>query len=78
MKKFSYFFIGFVFALFFIIFMNFELLEALHNCNFKPLIKYIGPATFAGLMYMVICIYGERLDKIEKYINKLKENEKTS
>lgn len=78
MKKFSYFFIGFVFALFFIIFMNFELLETLHNCNFKPLIKYIGPAIFAGLMYMVICIYGERLDKIEKYINKLKENEKTS
>lgn len=78
MKTFSYFFIGFVFALFFIIFMDFELLETLHNYNFKPLIKYIGPATFAGLMYMVICIYGERLDNIEKYINKLKENEKTS
>ena len=78
MKKFSYFFIGFIFALLFIIFMDFELLETLHNCNFKPLIKYIGPATFGGLMYMVICRYGERLDKIEKDINKLKENEKTS
>ena len=68
MKKFSYFFIGFVLALFVVIFMNFELLETLHNCNFKPLIKYIGPATFAGLMYMVICIYGERLDKIENIL----------
>ena len=58
--------------------MDFELLESLHDYNFKPLVKYVGPATFGGLIYMVICIYGERLDNIEKYINKLKENEKTS
>ena len=58
--------------------MDFELLEALHNGYFRPLIKYIGPATFGAMIFMVICIYGERLDKIEKDINKLKENEKTS
>lgn len=78
MNKFCYFLIGFLFALLFIIFMDFELLESLHDYNFKPLVKYVGPATFGGLIYMVICIYGERLDNIEKYINKLKENEKTS
>ena len=71
MKNFCYFLIGFVFALFFMIFTDFELLGAVHNYNFTYLTKYIGPAVFGGLLYMVICVYGERLDKIENDINEL-------
>ena len=78
MKNFSYFLVGFIISLIFIIFIDLELLESLHNCNFKPLIKYIGPATFGALVIYILGIDGERLDKIEKDINKLKENEKTS
>lgn len=71
MKNFCYFLVGFMFAFFFTTFMDFEFSEALRNCNFVYLAKYIGPAVFGGLLYMVITVFGERLDKIEKDINEL-------
>ena len=73
MKKFCYFLVGFMFAFFFITFMDFEFFEALRNYNLTYLAKYIGPAVFGGLLYMVITVFGERLDKIEKDINELKK-----